>query len=79
MLTLSASRWSRCGTRCCRSEVRELPDDLARLDRVLADPALLGPIAAAWERSARERGAAVDRDRDVRAVDGGQAAHRLGL
>ena len=31
-------------------EVRELPEDLAGLDRLLSDPALLGPIVgAAWE------------------------------
>jgi transposase, IS5 family len=37
-------------------EARELPDDLARLDRVLGDPALLAPVEQAWARSARERG-----------------------
>ena len=37
-------------------EVRELPDDLARLDRVLSDQLLLFPIAQAWEQGARERG-----------------------
>jgi len=37
-------------------EVRELPEDLARLDRVLADSALLAPIAESWEVSARGRG-----------------------
>jgi IS5 family transposase len=37
-------------------EVRELPDDLARLDRVLADSLLLFPIAQAWQETARERG-----------------------
>ena len=37
-------------------EARELPEDLARLDRVLSDPVLLEPITAAWEQSARERG-----------------------
>jgi len=37
-------------------EVRELPDDLARLDRVLSDDMLLFPIAQAWQDSARERG-----------------------
>jgi transposase, IS5 family len=37
-------------------EVRELPEDLARLDVVLSDPALLEPIAARWESAARERG-----------------------
>jgi transposase, IS5 family len=37
-------------------EVRELPEDLARLDVLLADPALLEPIGAAWDQAARERG-----------------------
>ena len=37
-------------------EVRELPEDLARLDRVLADPGLLRPIAEAWPVSGRECG-----------------------
>jgi transposase, IS5 family len=37
-------------------EVRELPEDLARLDRVLADGMLLWPIAQAWQATARERG-----------------------
>lgn len=36
--------------------VRELPEDLARLDVLLSDPGLLAPIAASWEASARERG-----------------------
>src|SRR5262245_8527831 len=36
--------------------VRELPEDLARLDELLGDPALLGPIAAAWDVVARQRG-----------------------
>jgi IS5 family transposase len=38
------------------ASVRELPEDLARLDRVLADSRLLAPIAASWEESARRRG-----------------------
>lgn len=37
-------------------DVRELPDDLARLDRVLSDPMLLVPVAEAWEFGALERG-----------------------
>jgi IS5 family transposase len=37
-------------------EVRELPEDLARLDRVLGDDMLLWPIARTWEETARERG-----------------------
>jgi transposase, IS5 family len=37
-------------------EVRELPQDLAVLDRLLADPRLLAPIQQAWKRSACGRG-----------------------
>jgi hypothetical protein len=37
-------------------EVRELPADLAMLDRLLADPRLLAPIEHAWEGSARGHG-----------------------
>ena len=33
-------------------ELRELPAELAVLDRLLADPRLLAPITQAWERSA---------------------------
>jgi transposase, IS5 family len=36
--------------------VRALPDDLARLDELLGDPALLEPIAECWEAAARDRG-----------------------
>src|SRR3954469_23040933 len=34
-------------------EVRELPADLAALDRLLGDRALLAPVGRAWEESAR--------------------------
>jgi transposase, IS5 family len=37
-------------------EVRALPEDLAALDRLLAEPRLLGPIEQAWERAARGHG-----------------------
>src|SRR5215210_1898787 len=37
-------------------EVRELPADLAVLDRLLADPALLAPVEAAWDAAARDFG-----------------------
>jgi hypothetical protein len=37
-------------------QVRELPEDLARLDALLNDPAPLAPIAEGWEAAARERG-----------------------
>jgi transposase, IS5 family len=37
-------------------EVRELPQDLAALDRLLADPRLLAPIEQAWAQTARRHG-----------------------
>ena len=37
-------------------EVRELPEDLARLDVLLSDPGLLAPIAQCWDAAAREWG-----------------------
>jgi transposase, IS5 family len=37
-------------------EVRELPAELAMLDRLLADPRLLTPIEQAWEQTARDHG-----------------------
>ena len=37
-------------------EVRELPAELAALDRLLADPRLLAPITQAWESAARGHG-----------------------
>jgi len=38
------------------SEVRELPEDLARLDVLLSDQVLLHPIEDAWAHTAREHG-----------------------
>lgn len=40
------------------AEVRELPEDLARLDGLLSDPALLAPIAARSLRRRSSTGAA---------------------
>jgi IS5 family transposase len=37
-------------------EVRELPKDLAALDELLGDSALLEPVEAGWERAARGHG-----------------------
>jgi hypothetical protein len=37
-------------------EVKQLPDDLAALDRVLSDPRLLGPILERFRREFRETG-----------------------
>ncbi|MCA1696400.1 MAG: hypothetical protein LC749_17715 [Actinobacteria bacterium] len=56
MLTLCSSQMECLWDEVLPVEVRELPEDLARLDRVLSDGLLL-PIAQAWEASARERGA----------------------
>lgn len=36
-------------------EVRELPEDLARLDELLADPTLLAPIEGHWQAEAKQR------------------------
>jgi transposase, IS5 family len=56
MLTLVGGQVESLWDEVLPIEVRELPDDLARLDRVLSDHLLLFPIAQAWEESARERG-----------------------
>jgi len=55
MLTLCAEQMESLWDEVLPVEVRELPEDLARLDRVLSDGLLL-PIAQAWEQTARERG-----------------------
>lgn len=56
MLTLVGGQVESLWDEVLPVEVRELPDDLARLDRVLSDHLLLFPIAQAWQQSARERG-----------------------
>ena len=56
MLTLQGEQVESLWDEVLPIEARELPDDLARLDRVLSDPALLGPVEAAWKRSTRDRG-----------------------
>ena len=56
MLTLSGGQVECLWDEVLPIEARELPEDLARLDRVLSDPLLLEPIATAWEQSARGRG-----------------------
>ena len=37
-------------------EVRQLPEDLAALDRLLDDQRLVAPIGRAWEQTARSHG-----------------------
>ena len=56
MLTLCGGQVESLWDEVLPVEVRELPNDLARLDRVLSDHVLLWPIAQAWEESTRERG-----------------------
>src|SRR3989454_4704390 len=38
------------------ARVRELPEDLARMDALVRDEVLLGPIEAQWDREAQVRG-----------------------
>ena len=56
MLTLCGGQVESLWDEVLPIEVRELPDDLARLDRVLSDSLLLFPIARVWAQGARERG-----------------------
>jgi hypothetical protein len=55
-LTLAAAGAEQLWDERLPLEVNEVPQDLAALDEPLGDPALLAPIAARWEQSARERG-----------------------
>ena len=56
MLTLLAGQVESLWDEVLPVGVRELPEDLGRLDRVLSDPALLAPISDAWEAGSRGRG-----------------------
>src|SRR5437660_12920277 len=56
MLTLVGEQVESLWDEVLPIEIRELPEDLARLDRVLSDEVLLFPIARAWAQGARERG-----------------------
>ena len=79
MLTLVGGQVESLWDEVLPIEVRELPDDLARLDRVLSDSLVVVPDRAGVGGGRAGAGAAVDPDGDVRAVDGGQAAHGLGV
>jgi transposase, IS5 family len=51
-------------------EVRELPEDLAALDGLLCDPALLAPFVACWQREALVSGvSAADHGRPTIAIE----------
>jgi transposase, IS5 family len=59
MLTLWAGQPESLWDDALPVEVRELPDDLAALDRLLCDPELLAPIVAHWRREVLETRRAV--------------------
>ena len=59
MLTLRAPQPATLWDELLPVEVRELPEDLARLDELLFDPELLEPIVGHWRREMAETGRAV--------------------
>jgi IS5 family transposase len=56
VLTLGAPQAETLWDELLPVEVRELPEDLATVDGLLRDPALLAPIASHWEREAEVSG-----------------------
>ena len=56
MLRLAAGQVESLWDEVLAVEVRELPQDLARIDALLGDPALLAPIAAHWQAEAEVSG-----------------------
>jgi transposase, IS5 family len=59
MLTLWAPQAETLWDELLPVEVRELPEDLARIDELLSDAELLRPIAAHWRRELEQTGRAV--------------------
>jgi IS5 family transposase len=56
MLCLAAGQVESLWDEVVAVGVRELPEDLARIDRLLGDPALLGPISEHWQAEAEVSG-----------------------
>jgi IS5 family transposase len=56
MLRLSGGQVESLFDEALPIEVRELPEDLAALDRLLSDPAALEPVERAWDQAVRGRG-----------------------
>ena len=69
MLTIQASGTESLWDEILPAEVKALPEDLARLDELLADPGLLAPIAVRWERLLAETGACAGRGRPTIAME----------
>ena len=70
MLTLAAGQAESLWDETLPVEVRELPDDLAALDRLLSDPELLAPIVARFRREVeQERRAVLTDGRPTIAMD----------
>jgi IS5 family transposase len=59
VLTLRAPQVETLWDELLPVEARELPEDLARIDELLSDPELLGPIAECWRREVERTGRAV--------------------
>ncbi|MDQ6803404.1 MAG: transposase, partial [Actinomycetota bacterium] len=69
VLTMSAAGAESLWDEILPAEVKALPGDLARLDELLADPALLAPIAVRWERLLAETGGSSGRGRPTIAME----------
>ena len=59
MLTLRAPQAETLWDEVLPIEAKQLPDDLARIDGLLSDPELLGPIAEHWRAETAETGRAL--------------------
>ena len=59
MLTLSAGQVECLWDEALPVQVKELPEDLAALDRLLSDPGLLGPVVERFRREVVEEKRAV--------------------
>jgi hypothetical protein len=67
MLRLAAAQAETLWDEALPIEVRQLPEDLAALDELLCDPALLAPFVKHWERDAAVSGvSAADHGRPTR-------------
>ncbi|MCA1699783.1 MAG: transposase [Actinobacteria bacterium] len=70
MLRLVAAQAETLWDEALPIEVRELPDDLAALDGLLCDPALLAPFVACWQREALQSGSSsADHGRPTIAIE----------